>query len=238
MERPYLFQVLRQGLLQPLRQGNDTVLLALAVPDDDLVILEIHILNPRPNALHQPHAGAVEQGGHQMRNAIELFQQAGDLAAAQHHREPSRPRGPREVSERVQGLTEYLLVQKDQGIQRLILGAGRDLAANGKVLEKCDNAIRAHLRRIAPAAEQDEATHPRLISAAERRLALIERIPSLAATDNALILSEKLIAEKAIPAGSEDDALHIAIAATQGVDYLLIEVSSNSKGNRGRTTNM
>jgi hypothetical protein len=58
-------------------------------------------------------------------------------------------------------------------------------------------------------------------SAAERRLALIEQIPSLAATDNALFLTEKLIAENAVPAGSEDDALHIAIAATQGVDYLL-----------------
>ena len=58
-------------------------------------------------------------------------------------------------------------------------------------------------------------------SAAERRLALIEGIPSLAATANALFLAESLIAEKAIPVGSEDDALHIAIAATQGVDYLL-----------------
>jgi hypothetical protein len=58
-------------------------------------------------------------------------------------------------------------------------------------------------------------------AAAERRLALIEQIPRLAATDNALFLSEILISEKAIPAGSEDDALHIAIAATQGVDYLL-----------------
>jgi hypothetical protein len=58
-------------------------------------------------------------------------------------------------------------------------------------------------------------------SAAKRRLVHIEQIPSLAATDNALFLSEKLIAENAIPTGSEDDALHIAIAATQGVDYLL-----------------
>lgn len=57
--------------------------------------------------------------------------------------------------------------------------------------------------------------------AAERRLALIEGLPSLAATDNALFLAEELIAKKAIPVGSEDDALHIAIAATQGVDYLL-----------------
>ncbi|MBK1731236.1 type II toxin-antitoxin system VapC family toxin [Thiococcus pfennigii] len=58
-------------------------------------------------------------------------------------------------------------------------------------------------------------------SAAQRRLALIDGIPSLAATNNSLLLAERLIAEKAIPVGSEDDALHIAIAATQGVDYLL-----------------
>lgn len=58
-------------------------------------------------------------------------------------------------------------------------------------------------------------------SAAERRLALIEAIPSIAATDNAILLAESLVAEKAIPVGSEEDALHIAIAATQGVDYLL-----------------
>jgi len=58
-------------------------------------------------------------------------------------------------------------------------------------------------------------------AAAEQRLALIEEIPGLATTDDALFLAENLIVEKAIPIGSEDDALHIAIAATQGVDYLL-----------------
>lgn len=58
-------------------------------------------------------------------------------------------------------------------------------------------------------------------SAAERRLAIIEEIPILAATEDARHLSERLIAEKVIPVGSEDDALHIAIASTQGADYLL-----------------
>jgi hypothetical protein len=58
-------------------------------------------------------------------------------------------------------------------------------------------------------------------SAAQRRLALIEAIPNLAVTENALHLAERLVAEWAIPLGSEDDALHIAIAATQGADYLL-----------------
>jgi len=35
------------------------------------------------------------------------------------------------------------------------------------------------------------------------------------------LLAERLVAEMAIPVGGEDGALHIAIAATQGVDYLL-----------------
>ena len=46
-------------------------------------------------------------------------------------------------------------------------------------------------------------------------------IPILAATEEAQHLSERLIAEKVIPTGSEDEALHIAVAATQSADYLL-----------------
>ena len=48
-------------------------------------------------------------------------------------------------------------------------------------------------------------------------------IPSLAVSDAAVELAEKLLLEGAIPAGSENDALplHVAIAAAQGADYLL-----------------
>ncbi len=59
------------------------------------------------------------------------------------------------------------------------------------------------------------------ISASERRLSMVSEIPSLSASDDAVSLAESLIEQKAIPVGSEDDALHIAIAATQGADYLL-----------------
>ena len=58
-------------------------------------------------------------------------------------------------------------------------------------------------------------------SAAARRVAIIRNIPSLAISDLAVALAETLIERRAIPKGSEDDALHIAIAATQGTDYLL-----------------
>ena len=57
--------------------------------------------------------------------------------------------------------------------------------------------------------------------AAQRRLALIEDIPSLAISDEAPELADLLLTQGAVPKGSEEDALHIAIAAAQGVDYFL-----------------
>jgi len=57
--------------------------------------------------------------------------------------------------------------------------------------------------------------------AAQRRLALIEDIPSLAISDEATKLAESLLTQGAVSEGSEEDALHISIAAAQGADYLL-----------------
>ena len=57
--------------------------------------------------------------------------------------------------------------------------------------------------------------------AAQRRLAMIEDIPSLAISDEAIKLAELLLTQGAVPDGSEEDALHIGIAAAQGADYLL-----------------
>jgi hypothetical protein len=57
--------------------------------------------------------------------------------------------------------------------------------------------------------------------AAARRASIIKDIPALAISDLAIALAETLIERRALPEGSEDDALHIAIAATQGADFLL-----------------
>lgn len=57
--------------------------------------------------------------------------------------------------------------------------------------------------------------------AAQLRIDKIAEIPSLLISDEAIKIAELLISQRVIPKGSEDDALHIAIAAAQGVDYLL-----------------
>jgi hypothetical protein len=57
--------------------------------------------------------------------------------------------------------------------------------------------------------------------AAERRLAAIENIPALEVTEAVRQLGRALLNEGPVPKGSEIDAYHIAVAAVNGMDYLL-----------------
>ena len=57
--------------------------------------------------------------------------------------------------------------------------------------------------------------------ASEKRLQSVENIPLLATSPEAQRLAEDLLAKGAVPANSEEDALHIAIAAAGGIEFLL-----------------
>ncbi|BBL76065.1 type II toxin-antitoxin system VapC family toxin [Methylomagnum ishizawai] len=58
-------------------------------------------------------------------------------------------------------------------------------------------------------------------AAAAKRLEAVADIPNIAITAEAEWLADALVLSKAVPDNSVRDALHIAIAATQGIDYLL-----------------
>ncbi|MHB9029045.1 MAG: type II toxin-antitoxin system VapC family toxin [Candidatus Latescibacterota bacterium] len=57
--------------------------------------------------------------------------------------------------------------------------------------------------------------------AAQKRLDVLERIPLLALNEDALRLARDLIEKGPIPEKAKEDALHIALAAIHGMDYLL-----------------
>ena len=57
--------------------------------------------------------------------------------------------------------------------------------------------------------------------AVQSRLALLRGIPELPVDDDAKALAAALIAEGGVPDKAEIDALHIAVAAVGGMDYLL-----------------
>jgi hypothetical protein len=56
---------------------------------------------------------------------------------------------------------------------------------------------------------------------AARRIACLEGMPLLAATDEAIELAGKLVSPGPLPLTATDDALHIALSAIHVVDYLL-----------------
>jgi predicted nucleic acid-binding protein len=58
-------------------------------------------------------------------------------------------------------------------------------------------------------------------SAAQRRNEILRELHSLAVSDDAVELSEHLVIAAGLPAGAKVDALHIAVAACNGIDYLL-----------------
>lgn len=57
--------------------------------------------------------------------------------------------------------------------------------------------------------------------AARLRLECVADIPSLTISDEATRIADLLLSKGAVSIGSEEDALHIGIAAAQGVDFLL-----------------
>jgi hypothetical protein len=56
--------------------------------------------------------------------------------------------------------------------------------------------------------------------ATQHRLELLAGLPLLALDETGFRLAERLLQEKALPPGSKADALHIALATTNGMDYL------------------
>jgi len=57
--------------------------------------------------------------------------------------------------------------------------------------------------------------------AAQKRLDVVKQIPNLEITEIAKDLASLLISSGAVPENSPEDALHIGLAAAQGVEYLL-----------------
>ncbi len=57
--------------------------------------------------------------------------------------------------------------------------------------------------------------------AAQRRIERLRDVPGLAVTESVAALARKLLEEGALPREATDDAMHVAIAAVHGIDYLL-----------------
>ena len=92
--------------------------------------------------------------------ARQLLQDAANFIPAQHHRHPDRQARPRHRVEPAEFDAEHVLVQKQQGAERLILRGGTQAALDREPGQKRRHFRGAHLGRVRLSMEHDVAANP------------------------------------------------------------------------------
>jgi hypothetical protein len=150
----------RQVPLHSRREHRDPILGPLAVPDDDQVGSEVDVLDAEARTFEQAQAGAVEEQGHETRDAVEVLEDSTDLVACHDDGQVLRPPGAYDVVEPGQVLLEHHAVEKEQRGQRLVLGGGGDVTHDGERREELRDFPGPHLGGMALTVEEDVAPDP------------------------------------------------------------------------------
>jgi hypothetical protein len=167
-------------------QHDHAVLVPLAGADHDLPARQVRVLDAHLAALQQAQAAAVQQPGHELKDAVAPLHALEDgrhLLRRQHHGQPLRTPCPHRV-EAAEVDLQHLLVQEHQGIEGLVLRAGRDLPVHGQVGEELLHLGGAHRARMPLVVEVDEARDPldvallrapRIVANAQHLVDLVEQ---------------------------------------------------------------
>ena len=107
-------------------------------------------------------------------------------------------------------------------ISYLAARPSRDLiiAGHQQISHEWWQSSRTHFSAVSSQLVVNEASagDPELASA---RLAFLAELTLLGITEEALMLAQRLLQTKAIPQEYPEDALHIAVAVVNGIEYLL-----------------
>jgi hypothetical protein len=161
MKFPNPFQVLPQGFLQATRQHGEAVLPPLAVPDLDLVPVEVDVLHPQPDALLEPQARPVHQARHQPAVALEMSQHQPHLVPGHHHRQPDRLASPCDLPQVPEVDSQHPPVQEQDRAQGLVLGgSGNPLPGRQEGQEGQESRARPSGQDDAPVEVQGTAPDP------------------------------------------------------------------------------
>ena len=107
------------------------------------------------------------------------------------------------------------------GVAELMLSSANKLARAGANFLICpDNTIHQAFDLVASELVRREASvgDPQAV---RDRLAILEGLPVLSVTQQADDLARALVSKGAVPSAEPEDALHIAIAVVNGIEYLV-----------------
>src|SRR3990172_13015508 len=156
----YQIKVLGERFFDGCGKHRVAVLVSLAGPDYDLVSGEINILDPQPQAFHQSKACSIKQHGHEPIGPVKEAKNSPDLLPCQHDRQPVRPFRPDNAIHVTNVLLQNLTVEKQKGIEGLILGRGADVGIGRQTGKEPANLSFAHIRRVTLVMKENEPFGP------------------------------------------------------------------------------
>jgi hypothetical protein len=145
---------------QAVRKHCDPVFPALSVPNQDMAIPEVDILDTQPQAFHQPHASSVQEAGHQPIRSLKAGKQLINLFPGEDNGQTFRALRPYQPVEPRQVHSENVFVKEQQGRKRLILGRGRNVPVTPQVIQKCGYFRLAQFGGVPLAVEIDKPFSP------------------------------------------------------------------------------
>jgi hypothetical protein len=143
-------------------QHDHAVLVPLAGADYDLSASQVNVLDARLAALPQAQAAAVEEPGHELKGAVaplHVLEDGRHFLRRQHYGEPSRSLCPDGI-ESAKVDFQHLFVQEQQGMEGLVLRAGRDVPVHSQVREELLDLGSAHVSWMAFVVKQNQAARP------------------------------------------------------------------------------
>jgi len=134
MEFTHSFKLGRQLLHNRLRNWDRAVLFPFSMNSENPSV-EVKILHPQLQTFKQPESAAIKQVDHKIIRILEMLQNRIYLISGKDHRDIVRFLRAGDVPVFSEVLFERMPEKKQQRIERLVLGRGRDIALNSKVGE-------------------------------------------------------------------------------------------------------
>lgn len=137
-------KVLLQGLSEAVGENRRPIFAALSIPHDDAALIEVQVLHPKPEPFGEAKAASVQEvGDERVGPRVHGGEEAVCLSLREDRRETPGAVGPLNGANVAKGLIEDIVIEKDEGVEGLVLRGRRDVAPDGKVVEEGPHVCRA-----------------------------------------------------------------------------------------------
>jgi hypothetical protein len=134
MQRLAPMQVVLEQRRQGGRQGGKPVLVALARTDGPWLHLRIAVLDPGPGRFHHAPSAPAEELGDHWGSAVHEREHGGTCFAGHDHEDGALLVGTHSID--TASMVEDALGEEHQGMHRLVLDRGSDVAVHGQVRQE------------------------------------------------------------------------------------------------------